>query len=339
MTDIVLSSSPSATAKRVIGAVVVLLLGVVIAVGVWLAYKPTPVQLQGMVEMDDVHVATKVPSRIQQLLVDEGAAVRVGQALVVLSSPEVEAKLQQAEGALQSALALQSTALRGSQPENLASLKANWDSAEAGANLARKTDLRAGHLWHEGVISAQRRDEALAARQSAEGLAEAARQQYIRAQRGSTHEQLQSANAQVSIAQAALTEARALRTETQLTSPISGEVAKRFGHEGELIPLGVPIYTLIDVAHPWVSLHVREDQLNGLQQGQILYGQLPALNLPHVSFTISHIAVEGAFATWRATRQSSGYDIRTFEVRLTPTQPIQGLRSGMSALFDWPKTP
>ena len=40
------------------------------------------------------------------------------------------------------------------------------------------------------------------------------------------------------------------------------------------------------------------------------------------------------YATWRATRQSSGYDIKTFEVRARPTEKVNGLRPGMSVLVD-----
>ena len=86
------------------------------------------IELQGRVEAETVQVATKVPSRIEKIYVQEGDNVKKGQALVKLLSPEIEAKKQQALATLQSALALQSTAERGSQEENIASLYANWQS-------------------------------------------------------------------------------------------------------------------------------------------------------------------------------------------------------------------
>jgi HlyD family secretion protein len=51
---------------------------------------------------------------------------------------------------------------------------------------------------------------------------------------------------------------------------------------------------------------------------------------------VYYISPLGSFATWRATRETGGFDVRTFEVRARPSKPIDGLRPGMSALIDWP---
>ena len=104
---------------KVIVAIVVLLLLALIAYGLWKAYQPKQVQVQGRVEAETLHISTKVPSRIEQVYVSEGQKVKKGQELVLLTSPEIQAKKQQALAALQSAQALQSTAERGSQQENI----------------------------------------------------------------------------------------------------------------------------------------------------------------------------------------------------------------------------
>ncbi|MNN93498.1 hypothetical protein D3C81_2119600 [compost metagenome] len=65
-------------------------------------------------------------------------------------------------------------------------------------------------------------------------------------------------------------------------------------------------------------------------------GDIPALNRKGVAFRVNFISPQGDFATWRATRQSRGYDVRSFEVHAKPVAPVEGLRPGMSVLFDWP---
>lgn len=310
---------------------------IVVIIGLWLANRPAPIQIQGMVDAESINVSTKVASRVEQLLVKEGQHVQQGQLLGNLVSPEVQAKQQQAAGALQSAQALLQTAERGSQAENIASLKASWQSASAQANLARVTLQRSENLFKEGVISRQRLDESRAASQSATQTAEAAHQQYLRAERGSTPEQLSSATAQVTMAKAAVMEANALEAETKLIAPHSGEVNKQFANVGELVAAGVPIYTLIDLEDAWVTINIKEDQFNNLKIGQILHGDIPALNLKAQAFTVTHIAAEGTFASWKPTRQSNGYDIRTFEVKLKPAKHMEDLRPGMSVLFNWPQ--
>ncbi|WP_151706890.1 HlyD family secretion protein [Acinetobacter sp. TUM15064] len=318
---------------KVVGTVALILVLGVIAFGLWKAYQqPKTVDIQGRVEAETLHISTKVPSRIEEIYVHDGQKVTKNQELVRLYSPEVDAKKQQALASLQAALALQSTADRGSQEENIASLYANWQALKAQQNLAKTTYQRGANLYQQGVISRQRRDEMHAAAQSATQMTEAAYQQYERAQRGSTPQQKSSADAQVQIAKAAVAEANALEAETKLLSPINGTVSKTYGKPSELVAMGVPIVSIIQDRELWVSLNVREDQYANIYQAKQIQGFIPALNL-NANFDIKSIDAEGEFATIKTTRQTGGYDIRSFKLHLTPAQDIPDLKVGMSVLF------
>ncbi|MRA05012.1 biotin/lipoyl-binding protein [Acinetobacter lwoffii] len=308
----------------------------VIAFGLWKSYQPAPLELQGRVEAETVQVATKVPSRIEEIYVEEGQRVKKGDVLVRLNSPEIQAKKQQAAAALQSALALQSTAERGSQEENIASLYANWQSLKAQQNLAKVSYERGANLFKEGVISRQRRDELFAASQSAAQMTEAAYQQYARAKRGSTSQQKSSADAQVDIAQAALDEANALEAETQLVAPVNGTVSKTYGKVSELVATAVPVVSLIE-DQMWVSLNIREDQYAPFQKMSSIEGYIPALDKT-ATFKIKQISAEGEFATIKTTRQTGGYDVRSFKLHLVPAPAIPELKVGMSVLFKLKET-
>ena len=209
-TQVETQKAPPSKAMKIIAIVVLICILGLIAFGLWKSYQPKEVELQGRVEAETIHIATKVPSRIEEIYVHEGQKVHKNQELVRLYSPEVDAKKQQALASLQSALALQSTTDRGSQEENIASLYANWQSLKAQQELAHTTYTRGAHLFQEGVISRQRRDEMQAAAKSSAQMTEAAYQQYARAQRGSTPQQKSTADAQVDIANAAVAEANAL---------------------------------------------------------------------------------------------------------------------------------
>ena len=309
----------------------------VIAFGLWKSYQPAPLELQGRVEAETIQVATKVPSRIEEIYVEEGQRVKKGDVLVRLNSPEIQAKKQQAAAALQSALALQSTAERGSQEENIASLYANWQSLKAQQNLAKVSYERGANLFKEGVISRQRRDELYAASQSAAQMTEAAYQQYARAKRGSTSQQKSSADAQVDIAQAALDEANALEAETQLVAPVNGTVSKTYGKVSELVATAVPVVSLIE-DQMWVSLNIREDQYAPFQKMSSIEGYIPALDKT-ATFKIKQISAEGEFATIKTTRQTGGYDVRSFKLHLVPAPAIPELKVGMSVLFKLKETP
>lgn len=325
------SAKKSGAVKAAGLTALILLLGL-IAFGLWKSYQPEALELQGRVEAETIHVSTKVPSRIEEIYVQDGQKVEKGQELVRLYSPEVDAKKQQALAALQSALALQATAERGSQEENIATLYANWQAVKAQQALAQTTYQRGAKLFQEGVISRQRRDELQAAAVSAAGMAEASYQQYARAKRGSTPEQKSSADAQVAIAKAALAEANALEAETKLLAPIRGTVSKTYGKASELVAMGVPVVSIIEDNDVWVSLNVREDQYQSVYTAKTMSGYIPALG-QSAAFKIKHIDAEGEFATIKTTRQTGGYDIRSFKVHLAPAQAIPGLKAGMSVLF------
>lgn len=317
--------------KLIIGLVIIALLGLIIF-GLWKSYQPKPIELQGRVEAETIHVSTKVPSRIEEIYVQEGQKISKGQPLVRLVSPEIEAKKQQALAALQSALAFQSTVDRGSQQENIDTLYANWQSTKAQANLAKTTYQRGENLYKQGVISRQRRDEMLAAQTSAQELSEASYQQYARAKRGSTSQQKSTADAQVEIAKAAVGEAKALEAETRLFSPISGTISKTYGKPSELVAMGVPVVSILEDDDLWVSLNVGENQYASVYKNKTLEGFIPALN-QNVTFKIKNIDAEGEFATIKTTRQTGGYDIRSFKLHLVPENPVQDLKVGMSVLF------
>lgn len=312
------------------------LVALIVAFGLWLASRPAPEQIQGTVDADSVNVATKALARVDRLLVEEGARVQAGQVLAILSSPELSNAERQARGALDTAQALAAIAQSGARREDVESLRAVWLSAQAAANLGAVSSGRADRLFAEGVIAAQRRDEAHAARDSSRRSAEAARMQYEKALAGTRAEEKQAAAAQVRIAQAGLSTAQSLNAETRLISPIAGEVARKLLQPGEIVSPVLPAFQVLDIAHPWVEITVRESQYAGLHVGGILLGHVPALGRD-VRFRVAHIAPEAEFATVRATRQSTGYDVRAFSVKLRPFEAVPGLRPGMSVLFDGPR--
>lgn len=317
--------------KLIIFVIIILVLGL-IAYGLWKAYSPKTIELQGRVEAETVHISTKVPSRIEEFYITDGQPVKKGQALVRFISPELEAKKEQAQAALQSAMAFQSTVYRGSQQENIETLYANWQAMKTQADLAATTYKRGENLYQQGVISRQRRDEMLAAQTSARETSEAAYQQYARAKRGSTEQQKSTADAQVAIAQSAVKEANALTAETKLYSPTDGTVSKTYGKPTELVATGVPVVSIIEDRDLWVSLNIREDLYDPVYKTKTLEGFIPALN-QKAQFKIKKIDAEGDFATIKSTRQTGGYDIRSFKFHLTPEQSISDLKVGMSVLF------
>ncbi len=313
------------------------IIAAILAIGLWLSSRPARTPLQGEVEATEVNVASRIAGSAGMPAVEEGDRVTIGQLLLTLDVPAVDALTQQSNAALETALALQQAANTGVRPEDLASLQAVATSADAQARLASISARRADNLYAEGVIAAQRRDEARALSTSAAAQARAARLQYQKAVSGTRAETRRAADAQVALAGGGNKATAALSADREIRSPVAGEVAKRLVEPGEVIAPAIPLFQIVDIDHPWVRLAVSETQMAGLEKGKVLVGDIPALRRSAVRFVVRSVAVQGDFATKKATRQSSGFDERGFELKLSPEKPIDGLRPGMSVLFDDPR--
>jgi len=329
-----MTTTRKSTAVSIAGVLVLLGVLAFIGWGLWLAYHPAPVPLQGQVEARTINIAPKISARIATLPVREGQAVAAGAALVTLDSPELRAKVLQAGAAQAAADAKRDLVDIGARTEDVRVARAMWDKATAGAELADKTYQRLHALYKEGLVSLQRNDEAQTNAKAALETALAAKAQYDTAVTGARPQEKTAAGAAARQAAGGVAEVDAAALELVLKAPRAAEVDKVVLHPGELAAAGFPILTLVDLTDIWVVFNIREDDFAGIKLGAPLDGSVPALGNRRFRFVIDTISPRGDYATWRATRQSSGYDVRTFEVRARPQAPIEGLRPGMSVLVD-----
>ena len=324
-------------ALKMIGKVVVVLaLIVLVIMGIsqlqQFATQPREQFLQGQMEARRVLVAGKVPGRIERLFVHEGDVVNKDSLVAVISSPEIEAKKMQAQGALGAAKAQASKARNGARSEDITALKAMADRAQEAATLAKNTYNRVQKLYNEGVLPLQKRDEAETQMKATQSAADAARAQYNQAVAGARSEDKAAANALVMQAKGANAEVDAYLEETKIRTPITGEVSLKLAEEGEVVGSGMPIIAVTDLNDSWAVFHLREDYLKNVSKGKKFYLQVPALDKT-IEMTVSYIASVGDYATWRSSKESSGFDLKTFEVRMRPTHKVENLRPGMSVLL------
>lgn len=325
-------------AKRILGVFALLLAAGLLLAAAWWGSRPAPEVVQGEVEATQVNVSAKVPARLASLAVREGQKVAKGDLVATLDSPEITARLQQAEAAKAAAVAARDKAYAGAREEEIRAAREVWQRAVHARELAEKTFARVERLHRDGVLPAQRRDEAEAHLATARDAEEAAKAAYDMAVNGARREDKAAASAAVDRAAAAIAEVEAFRAETSLTSPLGGEVWRTHAEVGELVGAGYPIVTVVDLSDVWVTFHLREDRLAGLAIGDHLTARVPALGRD-VELAVSFIAPMGDFATWRSTSAQGGFDLKTFEVRARPVGGVSGLRPGMSAVVKWDRSP
>lgn len=303
----------------------------------WIVLKPEPIMLQGQAEATEVRVSGKIPGRIEKFMVSEGSKVNKGDTLVLINSPELDAKLLQANSAEDAANAQNQKANKGARAEQIAGAYELWQKAEVGVKLAEKTFTRVQNMFNENVIPAQKRDEAEANYQAAIATSKAAKSQYDMAINGAENEDKLAALAMVNRAKGAVSEVKSYLSETMLVSPINGEVSDMFPKQGELVGSGAPIMNIVDLNDMWVVFNIREDLLATISIGKEIEAVVPALGNKTVKLKVNYIKSMASYATFKATKNNGGFDVKSFEVRAIPVTQVEGLRPGMSLMVDYEK--
>ena len=288
-----------------------------------------PELIQGQVEVSEYRVSSKVPGRILEIRVKEGDYVKAGDTLAILDAPEVRAKMEQARSAEDAASALELKARNGAQKEQIQGAYQLYQQAKAGLEIAEKSYGRVQRLFDQGVLSAQKRDEAFAQYKAMEAQCKAAKSQYEMAVNGARREDKLAAQAQVNRARGAVQEVRSYINETVQTAQMEGEVSSIYPKVGELVGTGSPIMTISLMNDMWGTFNVREDQLNGMQVGTEFSAFVPAFN-KDIKMKVYYLKDQGTYAVWKATKANGQYDLKTFEVKARPMEKLEGLRPGMS---------
>ena len=277
---------------------------VIVAVAVigTLSLKSEPETIQGQIEVAEYRVSSKVPGRILELRVKEGDYVNVGDTLAILDAPEVRAAF------------------------------AVLQQAKAGLEIAEKSYNRVQRLFDEGVVTAQKRDEAFANYKALEAQVKAAQSQYDMALNGARMEEKKAAAAQVNRAKGAVAEVSSYINETMQIAQMAGEVSDVYPKIGELVGTGSPIMSISMMNDMWGTFNVREDQLDGMKIGSEIKAFVPAYNR-EIRMKVYYIKDQGSYAVWKATKSNGQYDLKTFEVKARPIDKIDGLRPGMSLVL------
>jgi len=335
----------------------------VISLAVYLTTTPRAdeIPLTGIVTGNDVIVGSQIAGRMTRLTVDEGSEIHKGELIAEIDPAEwitardsAEANMRILENKVSSAASTRSwtddqtsAALRQAQA-TLTSMRAQLAQAQANLWRDQQTYKREQGLFDSGVAAAQDRDLALAAMQSSEAAVK------------STEDQIRAAEAQVAVAEAnrkqldvqqsdlaatraQLQQARADKATadvhlgyTKIFAPLDGIVSVRAARQGEVLQVGEPIVTILDVDHLWVQTDVEESYIDRIGLNQKMKVQLPSGRV--LEGTVIFKGVESDFATQRDVSRTKR-DIKTFAIKVSIPNEGRRLMSGMTATVLLPPLP
>lgn len=314
--------------------VLVLLISIIIFLGYHFG-RSRRVAVQGYIECTSLRMASKIAGRIDKVFVEEGDSVSKGDTLYIISTPELDAKLQQVEAMLSGAKAMNAKAKAGTRKPIIHSAHDMWQKAKVAVTLAQKSYARVQRLYEEGVVSAQKRDEAYASLEAARATERAAKSQYLLAVEGASREDKAAAAAQVKQAKSVVEEVERYLADRVVYAPTDGIVETIVANAGEIVGSGYPVVTITENQTAKAVFNIPENLLPQIVCGKHFNAEVPALG-KRVEFEVSYISVEANYATQSATSARGDFDIRTFEVKMNPldTEP---LRAGMSVIIELQK--
>lgn len=315
----------------------VVALGVIGTVGylLWQTSLPQPLLIQGEVTTARVDISPRVAGKVLKLNAKVGDTVDKGTVIAELESPQLVAALGAAEAALGVARA-DFARVNSTRPETITARRAELAAAQADVTLAHEVYDRVSQLVASGNAPQSKLDEVERNLEAATRKVEAADAVLRLTIAGASTEERALAAAGVKQAEAAVNLRKTDVDELTLRSPVTGEVTTRIAELGENFAAGSTLYSLIDMSDLWFTFNIREDLLGGLRIGDTFEAKVPALGPNRmVLLKVTTINVQGQYSTWRATRATGDFDLRTFEVRAVPVDPVVGLRPGMSAVVTW----
>ena len=312
----------------IIGAVVIVAL-----VGLF-AIRPQPELITGEADASEYRVSNMVPGHVDTIYVHEGDRVHAGDTLAHIGSRQVDAKMMQATAARSAATAQSQKAKHGARDQQVEMARQVWQKAQAAEEVYRKSYERVKGLKEKGVVAQQKLDEVEAQYKVAQADCAAAEQQYLMAKEGAQKEDIAAAAALVDRAGGAVAEVQSYLDDSYLIAPCDGVVLELFAKVGDLIGTGSPVVSILDMSDSWFFFSVREDMLKGIENGDNVKVRIPALGEQRYSCKVSKVQAMASYATWRATKTNGQYDVKSFDVKVVPTEPIEGLRAGMTAILE-----
>lgn len=256
--------------KKIIFSIIISIFAVS-ALTAFVCIKNNELILQGEVDTKTVDLASKITGRVKEIYVKEGDIVKACEPLILLDTPDIEAKYNQAAAQLE---------------------------------LAKKEYARLKDLSSDGAVSVQKFDEINAGMKRTQNLQK---------------------------------EMKSYLDENVIKSPISGQITNILVEKGELVSAGYTIISIVDNNDNWIVLNLREDLVSKIKIGTEFDVKIPALDNKPKRVKVYYISAMGNYTTWRATKIRGDFDLKTFEVRARPIQPIDGMIAGMSAIVDWNK--
>jgi HlyD family secretion protein len=273
--------------------------------------------LQGKVENEQIAIVSKIPGKIIKILVKEGDLVQKGDTLAILDIPEVDAKKSQAEGAVVSAKAQYSMALKGATDNQIKQLEAKKMGLKEQYEFAQKSINRLSNMLKDSLVSQQTFDETFAKYQGAQAQYNAVLAEIDEARKGARIEQQTMALGQQDRAYGALQEVESANKERYVIAPQDMSIETITLNLGELALPGYTLFNGYISNSTYFRFTVQESQLSGFKKGQEISVDIPN-SVKKIKGKITIIKQLGAYGNIATAYPDYELQESLFELRISP---------------------
>ena len=286
------------------------------------------IEATGTLEVVEVDVSPSIPARVVRVLVDEGAVVRVGDTLLVLSTPTLQSEVAQREARAVSAGANLRELENGARTGELRRAESDLAAAVADAMLSAKDAERLRGLADRQIVSAQQYDAAKTRAVSSAARRDGLQSALTLLRDGTRPERVSGARADEAGARAALEGARASSRDLVLLAPVAGTITIRAAEPGEVITTGQSALVIAETRRQTVRVFVAQDALSRVQVGQPVHGVLDAYRDREFAGRVVAISSKAEFTPRVALTENERADL-LFGVKVEFTDSSGMLKAGL----------
>lgn len=296
--------------------------------------QPTPerntLRLSGNIEVTDVQVSFRIPGKIEERLVSEGALVKAGQIVARLDSKDLAQEIAQRKAQVAAAQAVLTELNTGSRPEEIAQAEAVLERAEAEGTRAKLEFERQKKLFDREVISQREFDGAKTTLDGTQARIREAKEMHSLVRKGPRQEKIDQGKAGLEQAKQALALAETRKGYSLAVSPLSGIVLSENSEAGEYVSPGTPVVTIGDLGRVYLRAYINETDLGRVKVGQEV--RLTTDTFPGKTYSgkISFIASQAEFTPKNVQTQKERVKL-VYRIKVDIPNPDQELKPGMPA--------
>jgi len=256
--------------KRVIGLILLVLLGLGSYWGYGRYFQPVPVGLQasGTIEATEVNLAAKLPGAVEFVAVKAGDTVKKGQVVAVISRSDLAAQRERDALGVEKAGTQLADLVSGAREQEISDARSQVSSAQVNLDRAGTDYSRINSLHGAGAAPAAELEKAETALKLAQNQLDSAKSRLSLLESGPRRDQVEAARVELERSRAILKAADTILEDAKVVSPIDGTVVTRNFEPGEYLPAGAPVVTVADLSDLWIKIYVSTDDLPRVSLGQ-----------------------------------------------------------------------